>query len=230
MKNRIIAIAAILGVLGGLSVGAAQATDYTLAMSEEKHVCQMMLKFANQGLLQGRSLEQPQDFEAPGFAFVQWDQIPRADSFRDHNGAVEGALFDINNDGQLDWVVRMQWAIGGLYRHELLTYQKRSKALFEDDGFARQDEKQADAKLFFYNESYLLTKIPKHKPKKGNSYSYDVLPAFLIPFQFDGVTYILMANPFALQELLPAGRRFAAVVKYPVSFQLQDVCYLEELR
>ena len=233
MKKRIIAIVAMLSVLGGFSVLTAQAADYTLAMSEEKQVCQVMLQFANEGLLQTMQLEQPQGFEAPGFEFVKWSTIPHADSFRSHNGNIKGALFDINNDGQLDWVVRMQWALGGFYSHELLIYSRRQEPLFQETGFALEDEQRADARLNYVGRGYFLTKIPKVKnkkePKKKPTYYYSIVPAYLIPFQFNGLTYILMANPFAWQELLPDGRRFAVVTSYLTSFQLQDICYLEKI-
>jgi hypothetical protein len=208
-----------------------KAADYTLAMSEGKDVCQVMLKFANQGLLETEHLEHPSTFQAPEFAFVPWVPIPLADSFRDHNGAVEGALFDINSDGQVDWIVRIQWALGGLYSHELLIYSRRQESLFQESGFALQDENQADARLTLRGQPYFLTKIPKHKSKKGESYHFSIAnPPFLIPFVYNRTAYILVANPFEAQELLLEGRRFAVVVKSLPSFQLQDVCYLEEIR
>jgi len=39
-----------------------------------------------------------------------------------------------------------------------------------------------------------------------------------------------MANPFASPELLPGGRTFAVVAKYLPTFELQDVCFIEEVR
>lgn len=230
MRIQRIAIVLMWWVLGGSAIVDAYATEYKLAMSEEKAVCQVMLQFAKEGLLQTMQLEQPQGFEAPGFEFVKWSTIPHADSFRSHNGNIEGALFDINNDGQLDWIVRIQWAIGGMYNHELLVYEKQSGPLFQEAGFALQDENRADFRLALKGQLYLLKKIPKHKSKKGERYDYFIgSPPYLIPFQFNHTTYVLVANPFELPELLPGGRRFAAVVKYLESSQLQDVCYLEEV-
>lgn len=230
MKNPTIVIVAMVWVLGGFPVLTAQAADYKLAMSEEKDVCQVMLQFAKEGLLQTMQLEQPKGFEAPGFAFVKWATIPHADSFRSHNGNIEGALFDINNDGQLDWIVRIQWAIRGMYNHELSVYEKQSGPLFQEAGIALQDENRANFRLTLRGQSYVLKEIPKHKSKTGERYPYTIAsPPYLIPFQFYHTTYILVANPFELPELLPGGRRFAAVVKYPASSQLQDVCYLEEV-
>ena len=95
-------------LLAAWSVLDAHAADYRLAMSEEKEVCQLMLKFAYEGLLDTKSLQNHPNLQAPGFNFVSWGSIRLASSFQDHNGNVEGSLFDINNDGQLDWVVRIQ--------------------------------------------------------------------------------------------------------------------------
>lgn len=231
MKNLTIAIAAMFWVLGGFPVLAAQAADYKLAMSAEKDVCQLMLKYANEGLLQVKSLENLSGLERLEASFVKWEEVKRAPSFQEHNGNVEGAVFDINNDGQLDWIVRIQWAIGGLYSHELLTYEKRSEPGFQEDGFALQDENRADVRLSLRGQSYLLTKIPKHKTKKGDRYPYYIVsPPYLLPFQFNHATYILAANPFVSLEMLPGHKRFAAVLKYSASFQLRDVCYLEEVQ
>ena len=230
---RILRIVIILTwwVLGGNASFDAYAAEYKLAMSEEKAVCQVMLQFAKEGLLQTMQLEQPQGFEAPGVEFVKWSTIPHADSFRSHNGNIEAALFDINNDGQLDWIVRIQWAIGGIYNHELLVYEKRSEPLFQETGFALQDENRADFRITLRGQPYVLKKIPKHKTKKGDrNHYYIVSPPYLIPFQFNQETYILVANPFVSPEMLPGHKRFAAVIKSPASFQFQDVCYLEEIQ
>lgn len=230
MRIQRIAVALMWGLFSGNVIPDAYAAEYKLAMSEEKAVCQVMLQFAKEGLLQTMQLEQPQGFEAPGFNFVQWTTVPHADSFRGHSGNIEGALFDINNDGQLDWIVRIQWAIGGMYNHELLVYEKQSRPLFQEAGFALQDEKRANVRLTLRGEPYLLTKISKHEAKKGDRYHYYIVsPPYLIPFQFNHETYILIANPFVSPEMLPGHKRFAAVIKYPASFQFQDVCYLEEV-
>jgi hypothetical protein len=230
---RILRIAIVLTwwLLAGNAISDTYANEYKLVMSEEKDVCQLMLKLANDGLLQVEGLENVSGVEKLGTSFVKWAEVKRAPSFQEHNGNVEEALFDINNDGQLDWIVRIQWAIGGIYNHELLTYEKQSGPLFQDAGFALQDENRADFRLTLRGQPYLLKKIPKHKSKTGERYPYTIAsPPYLIPFQFNHTTYILVANPFELPELLPGGRRFAAVVKYPASSQIQDVCYLEEVR
>ncbi len=230
MKIQGIAIVLMWWVLGGHVIFDAHAAEYELAMSAEKEVCQVMLQFSNQGLLGTMQLEQPQGFEAPGFNFVQWESIRLADSFRGHNGAVEGALFDINNDGQLDWVVRIQWAIGGLYSHELGIYERRQVSPFQDVGFDNRDLAKADARLTLMGRQYFLTKIPQRKAKDGRSFYYEITPAYLMPFQFKNSTYILMANPFVLPEFVADGRRFAVVAKYLSTFQLLDICYIEEAR
>jgi hypothetical protein len=229
MMKRIVVMVLALVLTAGVAWAGTEA--YKLVMSEEKDICQLMLKFADERLLQTENLENLPNLEAPGFSFVRWESITRAPSFQDHNGNVEGSLFDINNDGQLDWVVRIQWALGGLYNHELAIYEKRQEPLFQDVGFDSRDIDRADAHLNFVGRDYFLTKIPQYKSKKGQEFYYSVASVpFLIPFQFKNVTYILMANPFASPELLPGGRNFAVVAKYLRTFQLLDVCYIEEVR
>ncbi len=110
---RILRIAIVLTwwLLAGNAISDTYANEYKLVMSEEKDVCQLMLKLANDGLLQVEGLENVSGVEKLGTSFVKWAEVKRAPSFHEHNGNVEEALFDINNDGQLDWIVRIQWAI-----------------------------------------------------------------------------------------------------------------------
>lgn len=226
MKNRVIAIIAMFWILGGFPVLAVHAADYKLAMSEEKDVCQLMLKFSKVGLLETKNLESLPQLDTPEFLFVEWGATKLAPSFHGHNGNVEDALVDMNNDGQLDWVVRIQWALGGLYSHEIGIYGRRQEPLFQDVGFDERDLGKADAHLRLVGRQYFLTKLPQQKFKDGKSSYYDIVPAYLIPFQFKNVAYILMANPFARPELVK--KRFAVVAKYLSTFQLLDICYIEE--
>ena len=103
----------LLCFLAEWRVSDVHAAEYKLVMSEEATVCQSLVKLANEGLLETKNLEDPARLGTPDLNFVNWEMASRAPSFQNHNGNVEGALFDINNDGQLDWVVRIQWAIGG---------------------------------------------------------------------------------------------------------------------
>ena len=231
MKTRWIATAMLMWwLLSGTAIYDAYAAEYKLAMSEEKDVCQSMLTLANEGLLQVQSLENDSGPERLGVSFTKWERVKRAPSFQDHNGNVEGAVFDINNDGQLDWIVRIQWALGGLYSHEIGIYSRRQEPLFQDVGFDERDLVKADARLNLIGRQYFLTKIPQRKFKDGKSFYYNINPVYLIPFQFKNSTYILMANPFAQLELLQDGRKFAVVAKYLSTFQLLDSCYIEEAR
>jgi len=228
MKKRLIVSFGVVWALGGLLPLAAQTADYKLAMSEEKDVWQLMLKFSKVGLLETKNLENLPRLDTPEFLFVEWGATKLAPSFQGHNGNVEDALVDMNNDGQLDWVVRIQWALGGLYSHEIGIYGRRQEPLFQDVGFDERDLAKADARLTLVGREYFLTKIPQQKFKDGKSLYYQIVPAYLIPFQFKKVAYILMANPFARPELLMNRKRFAVVAKYLSTFQLVDVCYIEE--
>jgi hypothetical protein len=228
MKNLTIAIVAMVWVLGGFPLVTAQAADYKLAMSAEKDVCQLMLKFSKEGLLETKNLENLPRMDAPEFLFVEWGATKLAPSFQGHNGNVEDSLVDMNNDGQPDWVVRIQWALGGLYSHEIGIYSRRQEPMFQDVGFKETDLLKTDARLKLIGQQYFLTKIPQRKFKGGKSFYYYIVPAYLIPFQFKNVTYILIANPFAQPELLMDRKRFAVVAKYLSTFQLLDVCYIEE--
>lgn len=82
MRVQRIAIVLMWWMLSESAIVDAHASEYRLAMSQEKAVCHAMLKFANQGLLETAQLERPETFEAPGFESVKWSTIPHADSFQ----------------------------------------------------------------------------------------------------------------------------------------------------
>lgn len=206
------------------------AADHKLAMSKQEDVCQAMLGLANEGLLKAESLDHPEALDVPEVNFVVWETTKRAPSLQEHNGTIEGALFDINNDDKVDWVVRIQWALGGLYSHELGVYSMRREFPFQNSGFDEKSLSKADARMTLMGQQYSLTEIPKRQFKDGKSAYFNIVAAYLIPFRFKNGTYILIANPFALHELLQDRRRFAVVAKYLPRFQLMDVCYIEEIQ
>jgi hypothetical protein len=221
-------------ILGTLVVLDAHAADYKLALSEEKDVCQLMLKFSNErfsnkGLSTFMQLENLPDLEAPEFELVGW-VTERVNSSLSSVPA-SSTVVDINNDGQLDWVVKTQWALSSQYSDQLDIYVNHREALNFDEGLDSKDLDRADQHLSLTGRDYPLKKISPHKFKDGATRDYWIGGVFkLVLFRFRNVTYILMATPGALPELSPGTRKFAVVVKYVPTFELQDVCYIEEIR
>ena len=217
----------ILGTLAALDTHAA---DYKLALSEEKDVCQLMLKFSNQGLLTFEQLEDLPRLEAPEFELVTWGTTERVNASLSTVPA-SSTVIDINNDGQLDWVVKTQWALSSAYSEQLDIYVNHREPLNFDEGLDSKDLDRADKHLSLTGRHYPLKKISPHKFKDGTTRDYWIGGVFkLVLFRFRSITYVLMATPGALPEVLPGKRKFAVVAKYVPTFELQDVCYIEEVR
>ena len=221
-------------ILGTLAVLDAHAADYKLAMSEEKEVCQLMLKFSNEkfsnkGLSTFMQLENLPDLEAPEFELVTWS-TERVNASLSTVPATS-TVIDINNDGQLDWVVKTQWALSSVYSDQLDIYVNHREPLNFAEGLNSKDLDRADRHLSLTGRMYTLKKIPPHTSKNGKRTEYWIGGVFkLVPFRFRNVTYILMVTPGAAPEVLPGGKKFAVVAKYVPTFELQDVCYIEEVR
>ena len=234
MKNRTIEIAAMLWVLGGLPVGAVLAADYKLAMSAEKDVCRLILTFANdkfhdKGLSSFTQMENLPDLEAPDFELMNWGAEPVNSSLS--TVITNSAIFDINNDGQLDWVVKSAWILSSQYSEQLDIYVNHREPLYFEKGLDSKDLDRADQHLALTGQSYTLQKISPHKFKDGATRDYWIGGVFkLVPFRFRNITYILLVTPGAAPEVMPGRRKFSVVVKYTPAFALQDVCYIEELQ
>ncbi|MEI8014307.1 MAG: hypothetical protein WCH20_05645 [Nitrospira sp.] len=234
MKNRAIAIIAMFWVLGGFPVLAAQAADYKLAMSTEKDVCRLMLAFANdnfhdKGLSSFMQLGNLPTLEASEFELVRWgtEGVIGASS----EVPIKSSVVDINNDGQLDWVLKTQWMLSSQYSEQLDIFANHQEPVGFEGGLDNSDLDRADHHLSLTGQSYTLKKISPHKFKDGATRDYWIGGVFkLVLFRFRNITYILMVTPGAAPEVMPGRRKFSAVVKYTPAFTLQDVCYIEELQ
>jgi len=143
----------------------------------------------------------------------------------------KSAVFDINNDGQLDWVVKSAWTLSSQYSEQLDIYVNHREPLYFEKGLDSKDLDRADQHLSPNRRIYTLKKLPPHKSKNGAQTEYWIGGVFkLVPFRFQNATYILMASPGLQREVLPGGRKFAVVAKYTPTFELKDICYLEEVR
>ena len=162
MKNRVIVIAIMFWLLG-VPVGAVQGNDYKLAMSAEKDVCQLMLSFANdkfhdKGLSSFMQLENLPDLEAPDFELVNWGDEPVNSSLS--TVITKSAVFDINNDGQLDWVVKSAWTLSSQYSEQLDIYVNHREPLYFEKGLDSKDLDRADQHFSPSRRTYLLKKLP----------------------------------------------------------------------
>lgn len=203
-------------------------------MSAEKDVCRLMLTFANEkfpdkGLSSFMQLENLPVLVAPGFELVNRGAERNNASLA--TVPTSSAVFDINNDGRLDWVVKSEWTLSSQYSDRLDIYVDRGESLQFEGGLDSKGLDRADQHLMLTGRRYSLKKISPRKTKRGTSTEYSIGGVFkLIPFRFKNTTYIFMATPGAAPEVLPGRRKFSVVAKYSPAFELQDICYLEEAR
>jgi hypothetical protein len=234
MSTRPIAFAFVWCLLGSLPVLDARAGDYKLAMSEEKDVCQLMLtfandKFSNKGLSSFMQLDSLPALEAPEFELVRWDSERVNPSLS--TVPTSSTVVDINNDGELDWVVKSEHTLSSQYSDQFDIYVNHREPLHFDEGLDSKNLDQADRHLALTGRVYPLKKISPHKFKDGATRDYWIGGVFkLVLFRFRNATYILMVTPGTAPEVLPGRRKFSVVAKYTPTFALQDVCYMEEVR
>src|SRR2546428_11950481 len=161
--------------LGTLVVLDAHAADYKLAMSEGKDVCQLMLtfandKFPNKGLSSFMQLEDLPALEAPEFELVRW--VPERENSSLSTVPTSSAVVDINNDGQLDWVLKSQWMLSSQYSDQLDIYINHSEPLHFEEGVGIKDLDRSDRHLALTGRDYPLKKISPHKFKDGATTDY----------------------------------------------------------
>lgn len=234
MRTRPIAFAFVWWLLGSFPGLDARAADYKLAMSAEKDVCQLMLTFANdnfsnKGLSSFVQVESLPVLEAPEFELVRWNSERVNTSLS--TVPTSSTVVDINNDGELDWVVKSEHALSSQYSDQFDIYVNNREPLRFDEGLDSKNLDQADRHLALTGRNYPLKKISPHKFKDGATREYWIGGVFkLVLFRFRNATYILMVTPGLAPEVLPGSRKFSVVTKYTPAFALQDVCYIEEVR
>jgi hypothetical protein len=125
MIDRFLRMISVLGVFVAISIVQEDflfAAGYKLALSEEPAVCKRMLELSNQGLLKTRSLEGPGSRpSAEEVTFIEWkglDNLSEELAYR--KDSLHSAIFDIDNDGEKDWVVKIDHFLSSLQSEELV--------------------------------------------------------------------------------------------------------------
>lgn len=233
MTHRFVRMISVLGLMLTTSVvpeGSLFAAGYKLALSEESAVCKRMLDLSNKGLLKASALDgstsRPSSQEV---SFIEWKELDNlSEQLAYRKDSLHSAIFDIDNDGEEDWVVKVDHFLSGLQSEELVFFRSHTEPPKFQTGITMEELHRADGSLNFTGDMYLLKKVPKHRFKDGSSGFHSIGGgAFLLPFRFQNNTYVLIANPF--QEIFIEGRRFVVVAKFSASAKLEDVCYLEEI-
>ncbi|MGV8933457.1 MAG: lysozyme inhibitor LprI family protein [Gallionellaceae bacterium] len=198
--------------------------SYTLVMSKDDELCNHMLQEFNEDLENyGWSGDAHQE-EHEEFKRIPWQ--PARFSY-DYNGnllhsSVEGALFDFNNDGVQDFVVRDKSSLSGM----------RADLIFMlDSSVAKRANDLTATELGGDKDSISLA---------GHGYWSSTLPGVVVdsrvlePFIFHGTSYLVMREVF--EEIRTIGG-YAVITKYgggelverKMTGKMEDICYFKRI-
>ena len=200
--------------------------SYTLVMSKDDELCNHMMELFNQDLKQygWRGDEHQENHEE--FKRVPWQ--PARLSYEYYGKVlyetVEGALFDFNNDGVQDFVVRDISSVGNA-RADLLNVLDR-EAVKRANDLTVKEFRESGNQIALYGWTYKLS-----SPLVGEVEAFRVLE----PFIYRGVPYLVMRPLF---EVPPISTGYAVIAKYgggkfvnrDMSGKMEDICYYQRNR
>lgn len=199
--------------------------SYTLVMSKDDELCNHMLKLFNQDLKQHGWQGDEYQEEHEEFKRVPWQSarfssvIDGRTEYRD----VEGALFDFNNDGVQDFVVRWQSSLSNARADSLFMLDreiaKRANDLDSSEFWNARN--QIDLAGWFYDVSLPVKVMAGLR--------------VLQPFIYHETSYLFMRELFETPPITPG---YAVIVKYgggkfinrDVSGKMEDICYYQRNR
>ena len=198
--------------------------SYTLLMSKDDKLCNHMMKLFNQDLKQygWRGDEHQEEHEE--FKRIPWEPARSMANIygRIEYEAVEGALFDFNNDGVQDFVVRDISSLGNaradsLYIFDAETAKRANDLTTADFG----GENWISLAGWFYDVSL---------PVKGMA-GLRVLQ----PFIYHKTSYLFMRELFETPPIRPG---YAVIAKYgggkfvgrEMTGKMEDICYYQRNR
>jgi len=197
---------------------------YELAMSKDDKLCRHMLKIFNDDLAR---YGYEQYTEHDEFKKIPWKEArfySKSDGREDFR-EIQGALFDINNDGGQDFVAKWQASLGGILMDHLYILERqavnRATHLTNRELFDSPNQIGLGGWVYTLGPPFQM---------KGDSFGV------LEPFVFNDKTYIYMRPLF---ELAPAKEiSISIVVRYgggrlinrDLSGKMDDVCYFKRIR
>lgn len=213
-----------LAVLNGAHVFKAE-ESYTLVMSKDDELCNHMMKLFNQDLKKYGWKGDAHQEKHDEFRRVPWKPARFStviDGRTDYTD-VEGALFDFNNDGVEDFVVRWKSSLSN-NRADSLYVLDRDMAKRTHDLVYREfgdTTNQIDLAGWFYD-------VPLPVKTIGGV-------RVLLPFIYRETSYLLMRELFEVPPITPG---YAVIAKYgggkftirDLSGKMEDVCYYQRNR
>lgn len=124
------------------------------------------------------------------FSVIDWTEVQSlAPELQDKKGEITQSSVDIDNDGQLDLVIRIQWQLRGLPTDMLVIFGGKGKPLGEIRDFSLNLLDQAESVLDFTEHGYSLKNM-RDKGETDHGGGRTIGAFELIPFTLNDTTYI----------------------------------------
>lgn len=218
--------------------------DFKLKMSQDKQLCPAITE-----VLSAEYTRHAIDASPSHDWFIQWqtfdtldDQLWKEPRFEDSSCHMyRWAMFDIDNDGQPEIVIKISGCLGGKLTDDLRIFRgdEAKEHIYQTlmDLYAPSDSVQGKinrerliGKISLSGEMYELRKLPSFKDKRGRN-ELDMYHAIggqvrIYPFVFDAHTYLNMHGNY--------GSTWHVIARYrpgeKTSHGLEDVCYIRRLK
>jgi hypothetical protein len=162
------------------------------------------------------------------FSIIDWTEVQQlVPDLQMKKGEITQASVDIDNDGQLDLVVRIQWKLRGLPTDMLAIFGGKRNPLDEIRDFSLNLLDQAESVLDFTKQGYGLKKA-RGKAESDHGGGRTIGAFELVPFRLNDTTYISITNPYLSKD--KDWNRWRVIAKYTGSSNLEDVCYLKRVQ
>jgi len=227
----------LLWLLWGAALTEGKGPDhfyFTLKMSEDKRLCPAITEVLADEYTE-HWIQDPPRHEW----FVQWESLrslgeqfwdePRFND--DHCSLYRWAQFDIDNDGQVELVVKWSACQGGIRSDMLYIFRgdaPRSRIYDKMMDKTKRDQEGLLGELSYTGQWYELKKLPLFKGKRGGMQLHGMGGVVWIhPFMFGGQTYLNL-HDLCCDE---GGSAWHVIARYrrdeAKSTQLEEVCYIE---
>lgn len=203
---------------------------YALVMSRNDEMCNHMLRLMNDDLKRlgqsayGRTFDRHDAFveSLQEFNSIPWKtgRVSYEISGKTHYWNVESALFDLNNDGVLDYVIRNKGYLSGMRTDSI--YMLNSNVADHASTLSTKELFDSNNQISLSQISYKLA-----IPIEGQSVSLWLLS----PFVYDGIAFVYMQSLYKKSEAV--GGDFVVIAKYgggnisDTTEKMEDTCYIK---
>lgn len=190
-------------VMESSALASSAGNSYTLEMSKDAKLCNAMLALYNEDMKAYKEIR-----------YNQHEMFINIDWQFDDDLDIEHAVFDINNDGKNELVIKIAWHLRGIRDETLYIFPAHSDVLSKlkpgPGGLHALSDNSVE--LFSSgNKIYVLKDLPK-TPEDAWVGGLFVL----YPFSWEGINYISMTDHTP---------RWIVIAKYKQAEELQDICY-----